>query len=202
MTKLSDTQLVLLSGAAQRADHLVAVPDRLSPTAAKRPIAKLLAAGFIEEIPAPRKTPGWRMQDEQPLALRITTAGLAAIGIEDAETDPQPRVTGRSVAPTTTRGRARKSDKKAASAAPSCQLLEPGPAGRDTKQGRILAMLHTGTGVTLAEMMDATGWQAHSVRGFLSAVVRKKLGLPIASEKATDGERHYRIPSAAAAGRR
>ena len=41
--------------------------------------------------------------------------------------------------------------------------------------------------------MEATGWQAHSVRGFLSAVVKKKLALNLVSETGKDGVRHYRI---------
>lgn len=48
-------------------------------------------------------------------------------------------------------------------------------------------------GVTLKELMKATGWQAHSVRGFLSGTIRKKLGLKITSTKAEDGERTYSL---------
>jgi hypothetical protein len=48
-------------------------------------------------------------------------------------------------------------------------------------------------GVTIAQMVEATGWKTHSVRGFLSAVVRKKLGLDLVSEIGKDGLRRYRI---------
>ena len=59
-----------------------------------------------------------------------------------------------------------------------------------TKQAIILSMLAKGT--TVAKIMEATDWQPHTVRGFLAAVVRKKLGLTLESEKA-DGERVYRV---------
>ena len=65
------------------------------------------------------------------------------------------------------------------------------PIGREgTKQAIILSMLAKGT--TVAKIMEATDWQPHTVRGFLAAVVRKKLGLNLESEK-TDGERVYRV---------
>ena len=70
-----------------------------------------------------------------------------------------------------------------------------------TKQARVLALLRRPSGATIATVTRSTGWQPHTVRGFLAAVVRKKLGLRLESEK-TDGERVYRIiadsPSASA----
>jgi hypothetical protein len=62
----------------------------------------------------------------------------------------------------------------------------------DTKHARIIAMLRTPAGTTVARMMSATDWQQHSVRGFLAGVVRKKLGLNLVSEP-TDKGRVYRI---------
>jgi hypothetical protein len=61
-----------------------------------------------------------------------------------------------------------------------------------SKQARVLALLRRSTGATIDAVMRSTGWQSHTVRGFLTAVVRKKLGLKLASDK-TDGERVYRI---------
>ena len=65
-------------------------------------------------------------------------------------------------------------------------------AGPDTKHARIIAMLRTPAGATIASLVAATEWQQPSVRGFLAGVVRKKLGLNLVSEQ-TDKGRVYRI---------
>ena len=62
----------------------------------------------------------------------------------------------------------------------------------NSKQARVLALLRRPSGATITTVMRSTGWQPHTVRGFLAAVVRKKLGLRLESEKG-DGERVYRI---------
>ena len=64
-----------------------------------------------------------------------------------------------------------------------------------SKQARIIEMLQSPTGMTIAAMMKETGWQQHSVRGFLAGVVRKKLKLKLNSMK-IDGSQVYRVGGA------
>ena len=64
----------------------------------------------------------------------------------------------------------------------------------ESKQSRVVAMLRAPTGATIAGIMKTTGWQQHSVRGFLASVVRKRLKLKLTSEK-VDGNRVYQIAS-------
>ena len=68
-------------------------------------------------------------------------------------------------------------------------------ARRGTKTAKILALLRRPSGASLQELKKATGWQAHSVRGFLSGAVKKKMGLRIDSAPRDDGERAYRLAS-------
>jgi hypothetical protein len=69
------------------------------------------------------------------------------------------------------------------------------PARRGSKTAKILDLLKRPGGVTLKELTKATGWRPHSVRGFLSGTVGKKMGTPVESSKRGDGERAYRISS-------
>lgn len=102
--------------------------------------------------------------------------------------------------------KAPKSQKSAGSrttaAEPKVTGLTPAKkAETSSKQDRLVAMLRSPTGATIAAMMKATGWQQHSVRGFLAGVVRKRLKLKLLSES-IEGNRIYRITTAdvAAAG--
>jgi len=71
---------------------------------------------------------------------------------------------------------------------------EPAPATIATsKQQRCLDLLARRDGATLSELMSATEWQAHSVRGFLSGTVKKKLGLMLNSSRDADGTRRYAL---------
>jgi len=69
-----------------------------------------------------------------------------------------------------------------------------GIASQGSKTAKILGLLDRPGGVTLKALVKATGWQAHSVRGFLSGTLKKKMGMVVESLKSADGERTYRIP--------
>ena len=81
--------------------------------------------------------------------------------------------------------------------ADSTGSVKPKPATSKTEI--LLKKLRGSKGATLAALMEATGWQAHSVRGFLSGTVRKKLGLAVISEIGKDGARRYRVETPAKA---
>ncbi|MBX3485126.1 DUF3489 domain-containing protein [Phenylobacterium sp.] len=66
------------------------------------------------------------------------------------------------------------------------------PVPAQTKQARVLAMLRAPGGATVPAIAEATNWQAHSIRGFFTGVVCKKLGLTLVSEPA-EGGRIYRV---------
>jgi hypothetical protein len=96
-----------------------------------------------------------------------------------------------------TRSTTRKIAKRVSRKLPTPLSSRP-KARPDTKHARIVAMLRTPAGGTIAAIMTATDWQQHSVRGFLAGVVRKKLGLNLVSER-TDKGRVYRIKDGKAA---
>ena len=83
-----------------------------------------------------------------------------------------------------------------AAKAPQQGTVDPRGKKAETgsKQSRVIAMLQSPAGATIAAMMQATGWQQHSVRGFLAGVVRKRLKLKLGSKK-VNGTRVYRVAS-------
>ena len=85
-----------------------------------------------------------------------------------------------------------RSASKVRSKAAGRKIAGPHRTRANSKQAQVLGLLRRPRGATIATMMDSTGWQQHSVRGFLAGIVRKKLGLKLQSEK-TDGDRVYRI---------
>ena len=213
--KLSDTQSIILSAAAQRADgNVLPLPGSLRGGAAVKVVAALLARGRIREhiVDSPRKADPamdtvWRNlpePDGRGVLLFITAAGAEAIGVE-TEAVPyafnegtnsagEPAVgapTGADDAPIEAtpkrRGRPRK-------VAPTGADVAPAPKTRDgTKQAHVVAMLRRKQGATIAEIVAATEWASHTVRGFFAGALKKKLGLTVTSEKVEGGERTYRI---------
>jgi len=149
--------------------------------------------------------PVWRRGDDnRPYALRITKAGLKAIEVEDVADAPDNTVAAgpdevaavnrpAETKSTNRPGRAKRSSAKKA-AAPSAKATKASAGRRkpDSKQDQIVTLLRQPGGATLEALVKTTGWQKHSVRGFLAGTVRKKLKLPLLSLK-IDGIRTYRV---------
>ena len=67
------------------------------------------------------------------------------------------------------------------------------PTRKESKKDIVISLLQRENGATLGDLMSAMGWQAHSVRGFISGTLRKKLGLTVAAGRNTAGDCWYRI---------
>ena len=88
---------------------------------------------------------------------------------------------------------AKKKGKSAGKSTPAKKAPQSAKKADGSKTSRILDLLKRPGGVTAKEVMKVTGWQPHSVRGFLSGTVGKKMGLAVTSTKGEDGERRYSI---------
>ena len=95
--------------------------------------------------------------------------------------------------------KSRRSPKSVATAATRAKAVAPRKRQRpQTKKQIALSLLQRSKGASIAEMQRAMGWQAHSVRGFLAATVKKMPGVILVSEKAENGPRRYRVEAAGA----
>lgn len=166
MPRLTDTQTIILSAAAQRADNLaMPLPKGLHGAAANKVITMMIGRGWLEEVDADLRKgePLWRETgDGHGTTLIVTDAGLIAIGLEPVVVKTMVAIRTRAARP------------------PAPKRPTP-RAG--TKQAQIITLLQRPEGATIAEIVAATGWQAHSARGMISGALKKKLGLPITSEK-------------------
>ena len=182
MSKLTETQTLILTRASARPGNLaLPLPEGLHGAAANMAIGRMIKLGLIEEVGANLrcKEPLWRgTSDGHGTTLIATEAGLAAVGI-----DP---VVSRAVAS------ARKARAKPVPEAEGVPSI-PGRVG--TKKAAIIALLQRPEGASVAEIVAATGWLAHSVRGMISGALKKKLGLPILSEKVEGRGTVHRILS-------
>ena len=96
MSKLTDTQLVILSAASQRDDRGVELPANIKGEAARKVVDKLIRAGLLEEVRAAGSLPVWRRDDDSgPMALRITKNGLEAIDVEGEAVAAPKKLSGR-----------------------------------------------------------------------------------------------------------
>jgi len=190
MTKLSDTQAIILSAAAQRENRIaLPLPESLRGGAAAKVIGTMLTKGFLEEVDADvrKGEPMWRETgDGHGVTLVATGAGLAAIGIEPEDADTAPA--GATDAPTE---QSAPDTPAETGTAPKTRAPREG-----TKQATLIDMLRAPDGATIEEIMAATGWQSHTVRGAMAGALKKKLGLEVTSEKIEDRGRVYKLPAA------
>jgi Protein of unknown function (DUF3489) len=153
MAKLSDTQAVILSAASQREDGAVLpLPEtlKIKGCAVDNVLGSLRTKGLIDHQGTPR--------GDDPPPLRITPAGLQAIGVETEDDAPEGATPAK-------RGKAAPAEK-------------PRLRAR-TKQAKMIELLKRPKGATVEQIAAATGWQHHTIRGAISGALKKKLGLTV-----------------------
>lgn len=186
LPKLTDTQSIILSAAAQRPENIaLPLPNGLAGAAAKMAVSKMIEHGWLQEADANlrRNEPLWRETgDGHGTTLVATEAGLLAIGIELVVAQTMAGLQGQGA-------RGAPSD----TSSETCGSVKC-PAHREgTKQAKLIALLKRPSGASIVDIAELTNWQAHSIRGAISGGLSRKLGLTIISEKSETGARIYKI---------
>jgi hypothetical protein len=206
--KLSDTQLVLLSAAAQRDDHCLTTMPKLKGGAARNVAEKLIAAGLVEEIEAQAGTPIWRRDEgtAQSFALRLTAAGLKAIAVDDAaieEERAEPTFTNggppQSVKPSLVKvGRELSGRDGSEAATTSSGVIGEGVTPSIPRPGsklmEVIELLRRDHGATIDELIAATSWLPHTTRAALTGL--RKRGYAVTRDRSGGVTRYMsRAPS-------
>jgi hypothetical protein len=177
---LTDTQLIILSSASQREDRFAILPEMLKGAAAQKVVATLIASGFLKEVRAKPDQLAWRTNETgHPLALKITTAGAAAIGAADDTADEADR----QATPDNVEGNQ--------SQPPVKGTADQGAPRAGSKQALVISLLQRKGGATLDELVDATGWLPHTTRAALTGL--RKKGYAIEKSKGEDEKTAYSI---------
>ncbi len=190
MIQLSDTQSVILSAACAREGGLaLPITAGLKGAAVDMVLTSMIKKGLIEAIPVEAGAPVWREdEDGTQLTLVATAAAYMVLGIvadTGADTAPEEKL-------------ATDMADEAESPPTDAHVAKPARKIREgTKQEALIAMLRRPEGASIAEIMETTAWQPHSVRGFIAGALKKKLGLNVTSEKVDGRGRIYRLEPAA-----
>jgi hypothetical protein len=186
--KLTDTQLVLLSAAAQREDRCLVAPPTLKGGAAHKVANKLIGAGLVKEIEAKNGDPIWRRDKESgaPCALKLTAAGAKAIAVDDSAGLED---AGDEAGALETRDQAAIPSELETQDARSAQGMEPVPphprAPRDgSKLMQVIELLRRDQGAPIDELIAATGWLAHTTRAALTGL--RKRGYAVVIDRSRD----------------
>jgi hypothetical protein len=179
---LTDTQLVLLSSASQREDHLVTLPPNLRGGAARKVVEKLVSLALLKEVSVRRDQPVWGTDEDERVGLKITRAGLKVLGLEPGDVDEA------DAEESASRKRSRKTggERPARRASASEQAPRAG-----SKQALAISLLSRAKGATLEDLVEATGWLPHTTRAALTGL--RKKGHALAKNKSASGPTVYRI---------
>jgi Protein of unknown function (DUF3489) len=175
--KLTDTQIAMLSAAAQRDDRCLLAPQILKGSAARKVAAKLIDGGLAKEIKAKPGAPVWRRDEQGGLsyALKLTAAGARAIAIDDnSASDATREGTDQRVQVTTTGSEVVEATADVPAAAPSLSAPRGG-----TKLARVLELLQRDCGATLEELIAATDWLPHTTRAALTGLRKRGCAVTI-----------------------